>query len=79
MLIVVIFCLLSPTYCSTKVRNGNFYDSLTDFCTNNGMNFITLATTNKTPNLQNEARKTFKTFQKHNIRVRKLEHTKEDK
>ena len=58
------------------VHRGQLYTDLANFCSNNGMFFLSLTTTDEKPLLQNEAQKAFVAFQKHDLRVRRLSYNK---
>ena len=58
------------------VNRGQLYTDLANFCSNNGMFFLSLTTTDEKPLLQNEAQKAFVALQKHELRVRRLSYNK---
>ena len=73
---LTILCIVFSIQCG-NITSFNFYDDLADFCSNNGLIFLSLTTTNDgNLNLSNKARHAFETFQKHDLRVQRLSYTK---
>ena len=58
------------------VNRGQIYTDLANFCSNNGMFFLSLTTTDEKSLLQNKAQKAFVAFQKYDLRVRRLSYNK---
>ena len=64
--------LLYNTVLVGFVQSGYIYDDLANFCSNNGLVFISLTTTGETPMLHKEAGKAFMTLENHKLRTRRL-------
>ena len=58
------------------VHSNQLYTDLANFCSSNGMDYLSLTTTGEQTLLQNRARKTYEAFQKHGLRVRRLSYDK---
>ena len=54
------------------VHSDQLYTDLANFCSNNGLVYLSLTTTDEQPLLQNKVRKAYMEFQKHSLRVRSL-------
>jgi hypothetical protein len=58
------------------VHSNQLYTDMANFCSNNGMVYLSLTTTGEQSFLQSRARKTYEAFQKHGLRVRRLSYDK---
>ena len=58
------------------VQSNQLYADLANFCSNNGMTFLSLTITDEQPLLQSKAQMAFAEFQKHGLRVRRLSYDK---
>ena len=58
------------------VHSNQLYTDLANFCSNNGMVYLSLTTTDEQPLLQNKAQKAYVAFQKYGLRVRRLSYDK---
>ena len=67
--------LINSVLLTELVESGHIYDDLAKFCSNNGMVFLTLTTTEKTTRLY-EANLAFMAFKKNGLRIRKLSYNK---
>ena len=67
--------LINSVLLTGFVKSGPIYDDLAKFCSNNGMVFSTLTTTEKTTR-HYEANLAFMAFQKNGLRIRKLSYNK---
>ena len=74
MKIFLIICC--AVFATGLVHSDQLYTDLAKFCSHNGMDFVSLTTTNKQPLLENKAQKAYKTFQKYGLRVRSLSYDK---
>ena len=74
MKIFLIFCF--GVFATGLVQNDQLYKDLSNFCSNNGMVFVSLTLINEQPLLQNKAHKAYETFQKYGLRVRRLSYEK---
>ena len=61
---------------SSLVHSDQLYTDLVNFCSNNGMVYLSLTTTDEQPLLHNKAQKAYVAFQKQGLRVRKLSYDK---
>ena len=72
-ILLIICCAVLET---GLVHSNQLYTDLANFCSNNGMAYLSLTTTNEQPLLQNKARKAYVEFQKHSLRVRRQSYDK---
>ena len=70
---LIICCVVLAT---GLVQNNQLYTDLANFCSNNGMVYLSLTTTDEQLLLQNKARMAYMAFQKHGLRVRRLNYDK---
>ena len=70
---LIICCVVLAT---SLVHNNQLYTDLASFCSNNGMVYLSLSTTDEQPLLQNKVRSAYVAFQTHGLRVRKLSYDK---
>ena len=70
---LIICCVVLAT---SLVHNNQLYTDLANFCSNNGMVYLSLTTTDEQPLLQNKVRKAYVAFQTHGLRVRRLSYDK---
>ena len=72
-----IFLIIScAVFATGLVRSDQLYTDLAKFCSHNGMDFVSLTTTDQQSLLENKAQKAYKTFQKYGLRVRSLSYDK---
>ena len=74
MKIFLIICC--AVFATGLVHRDQLYTDVANFCSNNGMVYITLTTTDDQPLSQNKAWKAYVAFQKHGLRVRRLSYDK---
>ena len=70
---LIICCVVLAT---SLVHNNQLYTDLASFCSNNGMVYLSLSTTDEQPLLQNKVRSAYVAFQTHGLRVRRLSYDK---
>ena len=76
MSMLTILCIVPSIQCSI-INSDNFYEDLADFCSSNGLIFLSLTTTDgRNLILHKKAGHAFEALQKHNLRVRRLSYTK---
>ena len=69
-------CILPSIQC-LNINSGSLYEELADFCSSNGLIFLSLTTTDgRNLILHKKAGHAFKVLEKHNLRVRRLSYTK---
>ena len=72
-----IFLIIScAVFATGLVCSDQLYTDLAKFCSHNGMDFVSLTTTDQQSLLENKAQKAYKTFQKYGLRVRSLSYDK---
>ena len=74
MKIFLIICC--AVFATGLVHSDQLYTDVANFCSNNGMVYVTLTTTDDQPLSQNKAWKAYVAFQKHGLRVRRLSYDK---
>jgi hypothetical protein len=74
MKILLIICC--AVFATGLLHSDQLYTDLAKFCSHNGMDFVSLTTTDQQPLLKNKAQKAYKTFQKYGLRVRSLSYDK---
>ena len=72
-----IFLIIScGVFATGLVHSNQLYTDLAKFCSHNGMDFVSLTTTDQQPLLEKKAQKAYKTFQKYGLRVQSLSYDK---
>ena len=72
-----IFLIIScGVFATGLVHSDQLYTDLAKFCSHNGMDFVSLTTTDQQPLLEKKAQKAYKTFQKYGLRVQSLSYDK---